>query len=114
MQKLTINDYLENSVVRDKLLGFIPFDKKFKTWYVITREPNGTEHRNLIAKYEFWQLGDKNGWKLLNDTDEAITQKRKNIIQDLINKYAKNGYKVSSSQMALFINEKIDLLILEK
>lgn len=110
MAKLIISDFQETIVVKGKFLGFIPNDKKFFNHYLLVRKPNGFEEKYFIGAERIFPDNHK---ELVDVTYEQFFQKRTNKIQDLVNKFENEKFKVRNDQLALFIKNKLETLILE-
>lgn len=116
MARLIINNYSENQIVKEKVLGFIPNNKHFIHWYLSVNRPDKAEERIFLGKQimSFDMQTKKEYAKLVDMTEDQYIRNRTLKIQELVNNLEKEGYYVSTDQLALFINCKIDNLILDK
>lgn len=113
MARAIIENYSEDVVVKEKVLGFIPYSTKFTHYYLLVRKPDSSESKYYLVKEK--HCVDKNG-KLYQELVGISLDKYKSLrtakIQEIINQLEKEGYKVENSQLALFMNLKIDTLII--
>lgn len=114
MAKLILSDYKEDVVETSKWWIF-SLDINFRNYYLSIKHP--------IKKEEFIYLA-KGRTRYNHDTrttDVTLIDKswgnlklaRKNAIITAVNRLEAEGYYVKSDQLALFINEKINMLIME-
>lgn len=116
MARLIINEYTDKEVIKEKIFGFIPNSRIYTNWYLSVNRPDKDEERIFLGKQvESYDVSTKKTYnKLVDMTDEQYIRNRTLKIQELVNNLEKEGYYVATDQLALFINSKIDNLILDR
>lgn len=114
MAKLILSDY-EEKVVETSKLWIFSFDNHFINYYLSIKHPIKKEEFVYLAKGKttYNYQSKKAELTLINKTWDQFRLDRKNAIIKAINNLEAEGYYVRSDQLALFINEKINMLIME-
>lgn len=116
MARAIMSNYSENRVVKEKFLGFIPDSKRYVDWYLSINKPDEKESRIFLGTQRlFYNTREKQDYaELINVTEDVYHRNRMLKIQEVVNNLEKQGYRVKTDQLSLFINYKIDNLILDK
>lgn len=113
MPRLVISNHFKEETIFEKILGFLPLPKRVRHLSLSIQHPNGTE--------EVLHFATQNSYKSAGNQDMFINldeSKYRGIraakIQEIVNRLETDGYSVSTTQLALFMDVRIDRLIMEK
>lgn len=105
----------DNVKVKTKLFGLLPITIERREWSLIVNysEKEGSKEEKFFLAQEGFSY-ERNGnrtYSLVDMTEDQFSKKRIKKIQEIVNDLEKLGYKTKTDQLALFINNKISVLI---
>jgi hypothetical protein len=103
----------DNVAIRkeEERLLFLTLTKEFKIWCIDLKMPDGT---TSSYRYEKRSTEGIHGMRISRELSSSGLDKRREIIQEQINRLAQQGFSVSQKYISLFMSNKIKELILTK
>ncbi len=114
MPRLTISNHFEEDTISETLLGFIPSWKRVRYLSLSIQYPDGKEEILRFATQNSYKTPYNQDDKFVSLSESKYIGVRATKIQEIVNRLEKEGYYVPTSQLALFMNVRIDRLIMNK
>lgn len=113
MPRLLISNSFREETIFEKFFGFIPIPERVRHLSLTIQHPNGAkEVVHFGTQKSYKSTGNLDTFVNLNES--KFRGARASKIQELVNRLETEGYSVSTAQLALFMDLKIDRLIMER
>lgn len=112
MLRLIISEESRDWKTNEKIFGFIPNSRAFRSYYISVKPP---EEKEILTHLADRRLFPGEGVGSFQGMTENEFEKLRMIkIQEIVNNLTKEGYFVKTDQFSLFLKGKINNLIMEK
>lgn len=108
---LIIYDVYEKERVHTGTFMFLDSYETFCVSYFLVQHPDGKQEKIKYASVE-WNIRDGNERYPSLDAEQRM--QRDLTLQKIVNKLETEGYRINSSQLALFMSSKINRLIMDR